>query len=662
MALNLVRNSRVFFTTNVDTNGKIKSTGFSATNTQEIQVLDGFTFSQNTNADTVTLSEAGGDPIRGQRSFNTSLAPVDFSFSTYVRPALVSSAVAAEESVLWNALLSTRDIDPGVSVGGTGASYTWTASTGTGQIALTGLNFTPTVTISTGDAVIIGGVTNGDTDIQKALNGAAIVKSVTASSGVVSALTLEYVSPYAGAANPTVNASGTKIFTSAGWASTTLGNAGTAIGLSTVAGSNKNQLQKFGMLFVVDNVTYAVDNCAMNQVTLDFGLDAIATLAWTGQATTLRDVTSLVSLSTASPMTLTAGTPNTITNILSTENIFIGNILQYTSTGSTNSTAAAVAISKITGANSLEVTGSSGSGTLSNVKVFNYTGTGTSMSTVTGTGPWTVTITGINNTQGISVNDVVTATSGAAGTNGTWGTGTATVKSVDSASQITVTFTGGTAPSIGSSNGNVTALYVQIATLAQIGATQLLAAAKNTTAPFITNKLSTVTFKTLNPFKDNSGNTLSAATTYKIALTGGSITINNNISYVTPANLGVVNVPAVYYTGTRSITGTLNAYLKTGTDAGTGTGQLLQDMLAAVSSTVEPMASLNIGIGGNSVTTNRVELDMPSVTFTVPSVDVQQVISTAINFTAAGSVLGATAGNTFAVDELNDLTVRYYAV
>jgi len=41
-------------------------------------------FSQNTSVDTVTLNEAGAAPVRGQRSFNTALEPVDFSFSTYI--------------------------------------------------------------------------------------------------------------------------------------------------------------------------------------------------------------------------------------------------------------------------------------------------------------------------------------------------------------------------------------------------------------------------------------------------------------------------------------------------------------------------------------------------------------------------------------------------
>ena len=54
----------------------------------EIPILDGFSFSQATNSTEVTLAEmsAGGVSRRGRAFFNDSLAPVEFSFSTYVRP------------------------------------------------------------------------------------------------------------------------------------------------------------------------------------------------------------------------------------------------------------------------------------------------------------------------------------------------------------------------------------------------------------------------------------------------------------------------------------------------------------------------------------------------------------------------------------------------
>jgi len=117
MALNLLRNSRVFYTTNLTSTGKVATTGHTVSTTRELQVLDGFSFSQNTGPETVTVNEAGASPIRGQRSFNTSLEPVDWSFSTYIRPKFNEGStvltaldsddkVDAEEYVMWNSMAS----------------------------------------------------------------------------------------------------------------------------------------------------------------------------------------------------------------------------------------------------------------------------------------------------------------------------------------------------------------------------------------------------------------------------------------------------------------------------------------------------------------------------------------------------------------------------
>ena len=89
----------------------------------EVPVLDGFSFSQGNNTSEVVLSEmdsAGGVSRRGRRAFNDSLAPGEWSFSTYVRPFASSgsgdgkadgtaSEVHAVEEVLWACLLYTSD-------------------------------------------------------------------------------------------------------------------------------------------------------------------------------------------------------------------------------------------------------------------------------------------------------------------------------------------------------------------------------------------------------------------------------------------------------------------------------------------------------------------------------------------------------------------------
>lgn len=377
MAFNLIRNSRVFFTTNVNSGGIVQATGFTNVNTFEIQVLDGFSFSQNTASETVTLNEAGAAPVRGQRSFNTALEPVDFSMSTYIRPKVNTAVITCEEKVLWNALAG---VDP---IGGTNPA--WTDGSTTGPVAAQ-LDF---------------------------------------------------------------------------------------------AYSNVHQLQKFGLIIVVDNVCYIVDNAALDQATIDFGIDAIGMIAWTGKGTAMRTLTGV---------TLTDGADVTFANGL---------------------------------------------------------------------------------------------------------TGTAKIK--------------------------------------------------DTTAKYITNKLSTIELE---------GNISGGGTAYTIAITGGSITIANNLTYLTPANLGTVNQPIGYFAGTRAISGSLTAYLRTG--AGTS-ATLLADMLAGAANNDETKYMLNVSLGGatNAV---RVDLEMNGAMLSIPTISTEQVISTTINFTAQ-----AFTGTDYDLEQTNELVVKYYA-
>jgi hypothetical protein len=375
MAFNLIRNSRVFWTSNVNTTtGAVLSSGFLPANTREIQVLDGFSFSQNTTSETVTLNEAGATPVRGQRSFNTALDPADFTFTTYMRPQDAGTTITCEESVLWNAMFSDKPIGD--------AAAAWT-------------------------------------------DGA---------------------------------------------------NSATAV----LTNSNKHQLHAFGLIIVVDDTTFIIDNCVLNTATIDFGLDAIASVQWAGQGGVLRQITS-----------------PTVT------------------------------------ANANLVTGGALGGTL----------------------------------QGTFLQKV-------------------------------------------------------------------------TTCPYIANKLSVVTLD------EEIG---SGGTAYNVALTGGSLTISNNVTYLTPANLATVNKPVTYFTSTRAISGSLNAYLRTGSG---NTAVLMQSMLNNSATAVNPAFYMNISIGGTGTT--KVDFTMPAVVLTIPTVNAEQVVSTTINFTAQGST-----SNAFDIGAANELTVTY---
>jgi hypothetical protein len=348
--------------------------------------MDGFSFSQNTTAETVTLTEAGAAPVRGQRSFNTALEPVDFSMSTYMRPADGGTNITAEESVLWNALFAGAPADPVGSEAIGGANAAWTE--GTSNCTLTAGN------------------------------------------------------------------------------------------------SQSHQLQKFGLIIVIDGISYIIDNCALDSATVDFGLDAIAMVAWAGKGAILRQVSGLQA-TTGSTVTLSGGG-----------------------------------------------------------------------------------LTGSNTAKG-----------------------------------------------------------------------------KDTSAAFIANKLSTLTLQ-----KEING----TGTEFTVAITGGSLTIANNLTYLTPANLGVVNRPFTYFTGTRAISGSLNAYLRADTQTTVRSASLLADLLAGSTTDVNPAFLVQFEVGGATNAT-RVEFEMPAAVLTIPTVSTEQVVSTTINFTAQGS-----ASNAFDIGAANELEVRYY--
>lgn len=442
MAVNLSRNTRVYFST---------AQTPALANTFEVQVLDGYSFSQSVDASAIQVSEAGLNPVRGQRSFNNKLNPAEWSISTYVRPNK-NTNVSAPEKYLWNAILGRQAID----TTGTAATAVAKVAPANGQNTYQ-LTFTvASHSFAVGDSARVIGMTT-----PTSANGIWTVTAVTATTVTVDLETT--VDPGA------VAGTGMQLFRGQWHESATVATASTT-------GSNVNQLQSFWLFFVVDNTTYRLDGCAVNQAEISFDITGIATIAWSGMASNLVDVTGTT--------TITPGT---------------------------NATAFALA---------------------------------------------------------------------------------------------------------------------------------------QTADTFITNKLSTIVLKS---------NIGGSGTAYTVPITGGTFTYSNNIEYVTPDTLNTVNSPIGYFTGTRSVSGNLTAYLKTGTNE---SAQLLKDMLAAAATTTEPAYFLEVSVGGKSATT-RVELLMNGVSLQIPSIDVQDVVSTTINFNAQGHYNSATAPG-FDLANANDLLISYY--
>jgi hypothetical protein len=145
--------------------------------------------------------------------------------------------------------------------------------------------------------------------------------------------------------------------------------------------------------------------------------------------------------------------------------------------------------------------------------------------------------------------------------------------------------------------------------------------ATGTLADFIIQKYTTL-------YLTNTGIVNSTTNTgYAIPITGGTLTINNNMSYLTPENLGTVNKPYAPITGTREISGTISCYLKTGGNF--DTGDLLKELLDS-STTTQTTYELNFRAGGNS--SPYVAFSAPETMLSIPTVDVQDVISLNLDF------------------------------
>jgi hypothetical protein len=559
-AVNLIRNSRVFFTTNIDSFGRVKigaykdvASPMTATNTFEIQVLEGMSFSQNTSVDTVTLNEAGAAPVRGQRSFNTALEPVDFSFSTYIRPHNTGSSITAEEQYLWNAFGGAANL------GAAGAAWTSAASTGT------------------------VGFTN----------------------------------------------------------------------------SNKHQLLPFGLVILFDNAGYVIDNCALDSASIDFGIDAIAAIAWAGKGSAIRVVDGATA-DTASPVafanvgTATNFTPGLASNTALAKNTAARYITNKLSTLVVNDGINDF-VSTAGGAVTAITVGTPGSGYTSVPSVAfsaapagGVTATGTAV--ISGGGVTAVAVTAGG--TGYTLPTVTFSPPQLPG--GTTATGTVTVASgVITAIVITSPGTGyTTAPTatLGNLGAGLNGVLgaVTIGTSTITGVTITDAGSGYTVAPTITftggGGSGAAATATIAPM---------AGTVYTIALTGGNITFANNLTYLTPANLGIVNLPITYFTGTRAISGTINAYLKTGS---LESGGLLSDLLASSATTVDPKFTINVQLGGPSTNATGVEIKLPAAMLQIPTINTEQVISTTINFTAQGF-----AGTGYDITESNEATIVYRA-
>ena len=142
---------------------------------------------------------------------------------------------------------------------------------------------------------------------------------------------------------------------------------------------------------------------------------------------------------------------------------------------------------------------------------------------------------------------------------------------------------------------------------------------------------------------------------YNIPITSGSITINNNITYLTPNTLAQVDTPIGSFTGSFEVTGSFDAYMRsTGKDGSTkansrGTTELLEDMLSNTSK-VTNISNATLYIGGEASGTPQIKVSLPTLHIGVPSMSVDDVVSTSIEFKAIPSSADLLSGDEIAVE------------
>ena len=136
----------------------------------------------------------------------------------------------------------------------------------------------------------------------------------------------------------------------------------------------------------------------------------------------------------------------------------------------------------------------------------------------------------------------------------------------------------------------------------------------------VKNKLSTITIQ------------LGGATSYTVALTGGSIDFNNNNQFYGRTRLGKTTTPVGHYTGDRDIKGDLTFYMKHGTNL---SADLYNDLLSSVgldNYETNYYADITINIGGT--TAPYVQVNVPRAILNLPRINFEEALTMAVPFEA----------------------------
>jgi hypothetical protein len=178
----------------------------------------------------------------------------------------------------------------------------------------------------------------------------------------------------------------------------------------------------------------------------------------------------------------------------------------------------------------------------------------------------------------------------------------------------------------------------------------------DTTSNFIRQKLTdlTLVYDASETSGDDMANSAlgNSDVTYNMTLTGGNITIENNLTYLTPETLGQVNLPLGHVMGTRSVSGNFTCYLNDVTDGSLDLFERLQESRSVITNAF----NMTFGIGGSG-NTPRCNVLVNKAHLELPSHSLDDVISVDVNFHGLPSDLSSgTAANA-----TNEVKLTYVA-
>ena len=557
-----------------------------------VPVLDGFSFSQATNASEITLNEmedSSGRSRRGRKMFTDSLSAAEWSFSTYARPFLAAAGanedgtgkanldttaqVHAVEEALWVAMAGQNVYNRAASKfthptgGGSISSFTavnasgdsdladaqygegtYTFNVGSGQNS-TGITYSGSGVNAVVSVVVAGSGASATVSFtetgQKFLSGQTIVidGDQLGGSGTRDDITItiyaESMIQYTAAAvDAELSPDGTPAKTvSSPGATPTYANAGTASDRSVInfTDSNRAALGTFNLYFILSDrsagrLIYKCENAVVNEASIDFDIDGIATINWSGMAGQIKDV---------SPGEITGAKADVWTAQTSAPTITADKQFWIDTDASDK------------------------------VYISNHESSGSATNVIDGSGE----------------------------------------------------------------------------TSSTMGWRSVIDEGSTDTGNFIRNRLTQLTlapeenFRTTTTFTDANGNAnQSYETSYQVALTGGNVTISNNISYLTPEEIGKVNQPIEHVTGTRTVSGSLTCYLGSSDVATNKVSDLFKDLIADVNTVINKFA-ITLQVGGTG-TGPKVEISMPTAHLEIPSHSIEDVISLETNFHGLGTGVG----------------------